>query len=81
MEKEIKLSEVRTLPASDSSPQENFESLSNLVEDLQMLQPLCRSSQQRQLARQALIALSDRKDQNIQEWANKLASDVAADVD
>ena len=53
----------------------------SLVEDLQMLQPIRRSSQQRQLARQALAALNNRKDQNIQEWANKLATDVADAVD
>ena len=53
----------------------------SLVQDLQMLQPIRRSSQQRQLARQALAALSDRKDQDIQEWANKLATDVADAVD
>ena len=80
MENKIKLSEAQTLPITNSSPQESFESLSSLIQDLQMLQ-IRRSSQQSQLARQALAALSDRKDQNIQEWANKLASDVAADVE
>ena len=53
----------------------------SLVQDLQRLQPLRRSSQQSQLARQALAALNNRKDQNIQEWANKLATDVADAVD
>ena len=81
MEKRIKPSEAQNLPVTNSSPQESFKSLSSLVQDLQTLQPLRHSSQQRQLARQALAALSNRKDQNIQEWANKLAADVGDDVD
>ena len=54
------------------------------LETLHSEEPLCRSIQQRQLARQALVALKDREDredQNVQGWADKLASDVANCVD
>lgn len=64
-----------------SNSHESFDGLSNLVQSLQALKPPCRSEQQRELARKALFSLRNRTNENVQDWANNLANDVADTVD
>jgi hypothetical protein len=61
--------------------EESLAELSELVEQLKVAQPLRQSQNLCDLAEQALISLSNRYNENILNWAEDLARDVADALD
>ena len=54
---------------------------SDILQELHSFKPLCCSVNQRELARKALIALKNRKVEDLRNFAKQLADDVAVAVD
>jgi hypothetical protein len=54
---------------------------SDMLQELHSFKPLCCSVNQRELARKALIAVKNRKVEDIRNFAKQLADDVAVAVD
>jgi hypothetical protein len=52
-----------------------------ILQELHSFKPLCCSVNQRELARKALIAIKNRKVEDIRNFAKQLADDVATAVD
>lgn len=55
--------------------------ISDILHQLQLFQPIRTSSQQRQLARKALISLRQRRQEDFRIMVSRLAEDVATIVD
>ena len=62
-------------------PHQHKEELPEFLRKLHALKPLCCSVNQRELARKALIAIKNRKSEDIRNVAKNLANDVAGAVD
>jgi hypothetical protein len=62
-------------------PKNLREEVPELLQQLHSFNPLCCSGNQRELARKALTALKNRKQEDISNLAKNLANDVASAVD
>jgi hypothetical protein len=58
-----------------------LEDLPEMLQQLHAFEPLRTGTNQRQLARKALIALKNRQNEDFTKLANRIASDIAGAVD